>query len=142
MKFFFKSAALIIFMGISMIFSSCSDESKNEELIVKYSYKLNYQPNGSSTVYHRVNEFHCTDNYNDTYNVKKTIVHYFSADNSKYKNLSGTELIGIANAKNIQPDGTYKYNLKSDTTHTVTSTSTTYYYYLPEGLQYEAWYYY
>ena len=109
-----------------------------EPLVTKYTYDIT-----SNNDYYIVDEFHCVDNGDKTYDVKGAYRHFFKNTNENYKDKTGNDIINLVKAKSVtatntktstQPK-TVSLNAKNSSGE-ITAT-----YNIPEGLTYIIYYY-
>lgn len=94
---FWKILSSVIFLALSIFFVSCASTGKNDSLIVKYMYNLNYGD------YHVVDELYCDPIEENLYKVKKSKRHFFSKSNDFYKDRGGMELVDMIRTKLVAP---------------------------------------
>ena len=116
---------VLVILGIFSLFmlGACSDGSgeggSSRTLVTRYSYNLT-----RNATYYYVNEFHCYDNGDNTYDVVSASIHYFSKTNDSYKNRTGQELIDMVRTNSVSPSSTKKQIQSQDATRTSTNSTT------------------
>lgn len=86
------------FLSLGMFFacSDSGDDGDGETLVTKYTYNLTSNAN-----YYIVNEFHCVDKGDNTYDVRTANRHFFKNTSESYKDKTGQELINMVKAKSV-----------------------------------------
>lgn len=135
---------VLVILGIFSLFmlGACSDGSSeggsSRTLVTRYSYNLT-----SNDTYYRVNEFHCYDNGDNTFDVTSATIHYFSKTNEAYKTRTGQEFIDMVKTNSVSPSSTLEQTTTKATTSTATNSSTnvTLTFSIPAGTLYNVNYY-
>ncbi|MBR4599515.1 MAG: hypothetical protein IKO39_05645 [Treponema sp.] len=135
---------VLVILGIFSLFmlGACSDGSgeggSSRPLVTRYTYNLT-----SNATYYRVNEFHCYDNEDNTYDVVSLSIHCFSKTNDSYKNRTGQELIDMVRTNSVTSSSTIEKTSTEASTSTATNSSTniTLTYNIPAGMNYTIYYY-
>ena len=132
-------AAGALMMSLALVACSDGDDKSaaTEGLLREFSYNMTVEND-----YYRVNEFLCTDNGDNTFEVKGNIIHFFSKTNAQYKNRTGSELIDMVDTGAVTPSSVKVYTLNKDVNFLVSSSNgKTYTYHMYEGLVYYAYFY-
>ena len=128
------------FLSLGMFFacSDSGDDGDGETLVVKYTSNLT-----SNDDYYIVNEFHCVDKGDNTYDVRTSNRHFFKNTSENYKNKTGQELINMVKAKSVTATNSKTGTQPKDVVQTATNaaTSVTWTFNIPEGMTYTVYYY-
>ena len=121
--------------------SAVSDNSGNgggETLVTKYTSNLTSNAN-----YYIVNEFHCVDKGDNTYDVRTTNRHFFKNTSESYKDKTGPELINMVKAKSVTATNSETLTQSKDAVQKATNAATgvTWTFNIPEGMTFAIYYY-
>ena len=128
------------FLSLGMFFacSDSGDDGGGETLVVKYTSNLTSNAN-----YYIVDEYHCVDKGDNTYDVRTANRHFFKNTSESYKDKTGQELINIVKAKSVTATNSKTLTQSKDavTKATNAATSVTWTFNIPEGMTYTVYYY-
>ena len=143
MKKFFKVLFYLMIVSALVLIPSCSDSDdggtpSDETSVTKYTYNLTSNQN-----YYIVDEFHCVDNGDNTYDVKTAYRHFFKNTSENYKNKTGQELINLIKTKSVTATTSKSGTQTSAATQPVKNSAgeVTWTYNIPAGMSYTVYYY-